>query len=115
MPDSSFRPDPVAAQYARGGSSVVVARGELDVDTVPLLARALERAAAAAPVVVLDVGGVTFADSTTLNLLLRTHRATTLRIAAPQTQLLHLLEVTGADHVLRLYPSTDDACAAAAS
>ncbi|MFD3613111.1 STAS domain-containing protein [Streptomyces atroolivaceus] len=52
------------------------------------LRQALEAAAATQPLVILDAGAVTFADSTTLSLLLRTHRSTHFRIAAPPPALL---------------------------
>ncbi|MFC3259591.1 STAS domain-containing protein [Streptomyces xanthochromogenes] len=111
-PPSHHSPDPVTAQYARHGCWVVVACGEFDADTVEPLERALGRAAAEGfAVVVLDVGAVTFADSGLLNLLVRTQRATTLRIAGSPPQLRRILELTGADQALHLYPSADDACA----
>ncbi|MEU8956638.1 STAS domain-containing protein [Streptomyces sp. NPDC048518] len=115
MSDSVSSPDPYVEQYPRDGSWVVVARGDLDMHTVPPLRRAMETAAVALPVLVLDVAEVTFADSSALNLLLVIHQSTTLRIAAPQPQLLRLLETTGADEILNIYPSTDHACAATAS
>ncbi|MGW1887337.1 STAS domain-containing protein [Streptomyces sp. NPDC001970] len=46
------------------------------------------------------MSGVTFGDSAFLNLLLRVHRTTELRIAMPQPQLRWLFEITGADKVL---------------
>lgn len=114
MPDSADRPTPVADQYASGGSWVVVVRGELDLGSLPPLRQVVETASVVHPVLVLDLGDVTFADSSTLNLLLVAHRATTLRIAAPQPQVLRLLEVTGADRILRIYPTTGLACEAGA-
>ncbi|CAM5497776.1 STAS domain-containing protein [Streptomyces xanthochromogenes] len=102
-------------QYARNNSWVVAAEGELDAETLAPLQQALEEAAATRPVVVFDASAVPFADSSTLNLLLRIHRTTTLRIAAAQPQLLRVLEITGADMALALFPSLTDACKAAAS
>ncbi|MFD7539871.1 STAS domain-containing protein [Streptomyces sp. NPDC059819] len=110
MADSQFSPGPVAAQYARNGCNVIVARGELDLDTTADLAAALSKAAGEHGVVVLDLSAVTFADSALLNLLLHTHRATTLRIAAPHPRVTLLLEMTGADQVLHLFATVDDAC-----
>ncbi|MEV0528792.1 STAS domain-containing protein [Streptomyces sp. NPDC050439] len=112
MPDSVSRPTCIVEQYTSEGSWVVVVRGDLDMDTVPALREAMERAASALPVLILDVSEVSFADSTALNLLLRIHQTTTLRIAAAPAQMLRMLEVTGTDQVLNLYPSTEQACAA---
>jgi anti-anti-sigma factor len=109
------RPELIVKQYAQEGSWVVVAQGDLDADTLPPLAQAMEEAAAAHQVLVLDAAAVSFADSSALNLLLRIHQSTALRIASPRPQLLRLLEITGADEVLGTYPSTADACSAGTS
>lgn len=100
-------------EYARNASWVVAAEGDLDAQTLPPLQQALEEAAASRPVVVFDASGVSFADSSTLNLLLTINRITTLRIAGAQSQLLRVLEMTGADRALSLYPTLADACKAA--
>ncbi|MFF4324105.1 STAS domain-containing protein [Streptomyces sp. NPDC001568] len=80
--------------------AVVTAVGEYDADTVGPIDEQLTAAAASHPTVVLDASALTFADSSFLNLLIRVHRTTTLRIAAPQNRLRRLLEMTGADQVL---------------
>lgn len=72
----------------------------------------MEAAAAAGPVPVLVTGEMSFADSSALNLLLLMHQTTTLSIAAPPHQLMRLLQPTGADQVLNLYPSVELACQA---
>ncbi|MFI6144531.1 STAS domain-containing protein [Streptomyces sp. NPDC051109] len=95
--------------YPAGAGWVVAAQGELDQDTLAPLEEALAAAADRYRLVVLDVGSVTFGDSSFLNLLLRTHHLTTLRIAAPGEQLSRLFALTGADTVLSLYPSVEDA------
>ncbi|MFD9418736.1 STAS domain-containing protein [Streptomyces goshikiensis] len=94
-------------------SVVVVAHGDMDLDTSAPLAESLLAAAHAHPVVVLDTSGVTFADSAFLNLLLRAHALTELRIAAPPHQLQRLLEMTGADTVLHIHPTVQAATSAA--
>ncbi|MFJ7272406.1 STAS domain-containing protein [Streptomyces sp. NPDC099050] len=98
--------------YPAGGGWVVVARGELDQDTLVPLEEALLAAADLHPLVVLDAAAITFGDSSFLNLLLRLHRLTTLRIAAPGEQLRRLFAVTGADTVLSLNASVDAATGA---
>ncbi|MFF3212652.1 STAS domain-containing protein [Streptomyces sp. NPDC002886] len=95
--------------YPVGAGWVVVARGELDQDTLIPLEEALVAAADLHPLVVLDAASITFGDSSFLNLLLRLHRLTTLRIAAPGEQLRRLFAVTGADTVLSLHASVDAA------
>ncbi|WP_299541207.1 STAS domain-containing protein [uncultured Streptomyces sp.] len=94
-------------------ATVVVAEGELDVESLGPLRGRLERAASAYDTVVLDAGGVSFADSSFLTLLLRTHQETPVRVAAASAQVRRLLEITGADQVLGLYPTVEEAMAAA--
>ncbi|WP_250293541.1 STAS domain-containing protein [Streptomyces atroolivaceus] len=78
----------VVEEYAVEGGWVVVGGGDFDWNTVLRLRQALEAAAATQPLVILDAGAVTFADSTTLSLLLRTHQSTHFRIVAPPPALL---------------------------
>lgn len=96
-------------QYERRGAWVVAAHGSYDMHSIPPLAEALETAAREHPKVVLDASGVFFADSALLNLLILTHQAGTLRLAAPPPQLQRLLEITGADAVLETRETVDDA------
>ncbi|MFI1648415.1 STAS domain-containing protein [Streptomyces avidinii] len=95
--------------YPAGAGWVVSAHGELDQDTLAPLETALTSAADRYRLVVLDAGSITFGDSSFLNLLLRLHHLTTLRIAAPGEQLRRLFALTGADTVLSLHPSVEDA------
>ncbi|MFE9680775.1 STAS domain-containing protein [Streptomyces sp. NPDC002701] len=101
-------------QYARRGAWVVTVRGDLDIDSLARQRTRLESTAAAVPVLVLDLSAVTFADSTFLNLLLMLRRATDLRLAGVPCQVVRLLELIGADEVLRLYPTVADALPASA-
>ncbi|WP_055572791.1 STAS domain-containing protein [Streptomyces prasinopilosus] len=96
-------------QYELGGAWVVVARGEYDMNSMGPLADALQTAARKHDRVVLDASGVTFADSTFLNLLMRVHPTTSLRVAAPTSQLRRVLEITGADTVLDIRDNVEDA------
>ncbi|WP_427168490.1 STAS domain-containing protein [Streptomyces sp. C1-1] len=96
-------------QYERGGAWVIVAHGPYDLDSIGPLAQALETAAAKHPRVVVDASGVSFADSTFLNLLLATHQLTDLRLAAPTPQLRRILEITAADSLLDVRPTVEDA------
>ncbi|MFE5538445.1 STAS domain-containing protein [Streptomyces sp. NPDC056492] len=105
----SHREGVVGECYPAGAGWVVAAQGELDQDTLAPLEEALAAAADRHPLVVLDASAVTFGDSSFLNLLLRAHHLTSLRIAAPAEQLSRLFALTGADTVLSVYPSVEDA------
>ncbi|MFF4324577.1 STAS domain-containing protein [Streptomyces sp. NPDC001568] len=89
----------------RGGVRVVTCAGEFDADTQGLLRAACETACTAPEVVrlVLDVRGVTFADSSFLNLLLATHQKSDLTLMGPPpAQLARLLRMTGADQLFAI-------------
>ncbi|WP_405772625.1 STAS domain-containing protein (plasmid) [Streptomyces sp. NBC_00080] len=96
-------------QYEQDGAWIVVAHGDYDAHTLPPLEEALDTAARKHSRVVLDVSGVSFADSTFLNLLLRIHHMTSLRIAGPTPQVRRVLKITGADTVLDTRASIQDA------
>ena len=97
------------------GARIVAVTGHLDIDNIAPLDETLRKAAedGAAPVVV-DLSAVTFADSTTVNVLLRAHTALgpALRLAAPSVFLERLFTLTGLDTVLPLHGSVDEAIAA---
>ncbi|MEU6279643.1 STAS domain-containing protein [Streptomyces sp. NPDC047028] len=97
------------SEYAVHGAWVVVARGDYDMHTIAPLAKALEDGAGTRPKVILDASGVTFADSTFLNLLIRAHHSGTLRLVAPSPQVRRLCEITGADAVLEIRGTVDEA------
>ncbi|MFD0305277.1 STAS domain-containing protein [Streptomyces sp. NPDC127119] len=96
-------------QYACRGAWVVSVRGDLDLASLADQRMRLQGTAAAVPVLVLELSAVTFADSTFLNLLLLLRQATDLRLADVPHAMVRLLELTGANEVLRLYPSVQDA------
>ncbi|MFD9597130.1 STAS domain-containing protein [Kitasatospora sp. NPDC059973] len=86
--------------------------GELDLDQVPRLDAALRDTLAvrsAPPVLLVDLGAVTFMDSTGLNALPRARieaerQGTTLHLARPSASVARILELTGADHVFPVDP-----------
>ncbi|MGW9374068.1 STAS domain-containing protein [Streptomyces xanthophaeus] len=89
-PRVTVRPEP-------DGVWMVVCSGEFDLDTTGKLAAACDRDAAAVRLLVLDVTGVTFADSSFLNVLIRLHNSRSIVLAGPLPhQLERLLEMTGA-------------------
>ncbi|MFE1316213.1 STAS domain-containing protein [Kitasatospora phosalacinea] len=100
------------------GALVVRPEGELDHDSVGPLRETLERAVADPPArLVVDCGGLEFCDSTGLNLLLRAHAAALhaglpLLLAAPGAVVARMLAITGADEVLDVHPTVEDALAA---
>lgn len=96
-------------QYEREGVWVVVAHGDYDAHSIASMGHALERAAEKHARVVVDAADLRFADSSFLNLLLRTHRATSLCVASPAPQLRRVLEITGADQVLDVRATVEDA------
>ncbi|MEU0410815.1 STAS domain-containing protein [Streptomyces griseorubiginosus] len=99
-------------QHDLNGTWVIVAHGEYDLNNLGPLTEAVETAAAKQQRIALDVSGVTFADSTFLNLLLRINRLTSLRLVAPAPQFQRVLEITGADAVLDIRASIEDATTA---
>ncbi|GHK04187.1 STAS domain-containing protein [Streptomyces sp. NPDC003753] len=104
-------PAPEAAldQYASRGAWVIAAHGSYDMHSVPPLANALAAAAREHAKVILDASGVVFADSSFLNVLIRTHKAGTFRVVAPPQQLQRLFAITGADTVLEIRETVDAA------
>ncbi|MGW0920375.1 STAS domain-containing protein [Streptomyces sp. NPDC002755] len=96
-------------QYELNGTWVFVAHGQYDLNCLGPLSEALDLAAVKQPRTVLDVSGVTFADSSFLNLLLRIHQQTNLRLVSPAPQLQRVLEITGADSILDIRASVEDA------
>ncbi|EYT79742.1 STAS domain-containing protein [Streptomyces andamanensis] len=99
-------------QYELRGVRVVVMHGAYDQHSIPPLEEALAAAARDCSLVVLDASGVRFADSSLLNLMLRTRRVVALRLAAPPPQLQRLLEITGADAVLDTRATVEEAVGA---
>lgn len=84
------------------GVRVLALRGELDVDTEPVLRRPLLEAVATQPAVVLDAAGLSFVDSHGMRLLLSALRESgrhggRLVIACENPTVLRLFALTGMD------------------
>ncbi|MFF9473424.1 STAS domain-containing protein [Streptomyces roseolus] len=104
-------PQDAVLRYEYRGAQVVEARGDYDMHSLGPLTDALNAAAATHPKVILDASGVTFADSSFLNLMILAHRTGKLRVAAPSTQVRRLCAITGVEDVLEIRDTLSDAAA----
>jgi anti-anti-sigma factor len=89
------------------GTQRIIAAGELDIATVPQLEEAFDAALdAGAERILVDLGALTFIDSTGLRLLIRMHeRCPDERLAIRSTPVVdRLLQVTGLLDQLPLLP-----------
>lgn len=104
--------DPVREIVRDGGTVVARLVGELDLANAAALRTALFDAAAHADRLVVDLGAVTFVDSTILGVIVETRRALGSRpllLAAPNAETRRALEVTGLERHLGVYDTVDDA------
>ena len=99
---------------------LVTATGELDVAAAPQLSAILTMGAASSQdVVVLDMAGATFIDSTALGVVIRaadqlTAAGKRLFIVAPEGPVSRLLELTNLKQHFTVYEDRDQAVSAAA-
>ena len=94
------------------GSAVVMLRGEIDIASAPVFSSAMERVMLLGIPVVLDFAGVTFMDSSGLNVLLvaqTTGPAGSVDVRNPSPQVRRLLAITGLDRVISAGTTTDAA------
>ncbi|MHA6758375.1 STAS domain-containing protein [Streptacidiphilus sp. PAMC 29251] len=109
----------VEIEHLPGAAAVLRPVGELDQDCAAVLEHAAtEILGTGRTVLVMDCAALGFADSTGLNVLLRTHllaaaHSGALHLARPQPGLLICLTLTGLDTVLRLHPDLPTALSAA--
>jgi anti-anti-sigma factor len=104
----------VVARTAGNGSHIVRATGSLDDENSSLLDSALEKAdREGARLVVVDLSGVSFADSSVLHVLLRARsRSRRLVIAGPLgSVVLRLFEATGTRSAFTFTPTVAAALA----
>lgn len=118
-PEAPSGPDLVVRTWHTDTPAAVCAfAGDLDIETLAPARSALDGLVEQhPPLLVVDLGGVDFCDSSGLNLLLRTRMAAAsadveFRLAAPSAAVSRLLELTCADTVFSLHPSLDAALAA---
>jgi anti-sigma B factor antagonist len=92
---------------------VVRATGEIDMSTVDVLRRELDRARAEAATALLDLSAVTFVDSTGLHLLLEASHSSAVSdwgffVVQPPKAVRRLLEVSGtADQIMVVDPRAE--------
>ncbi|BBB01959.1 putative anti-sigma factor antagonist [Actinacidiphila reveromycinica] len=109
----------VSARSTEDGAQIVCAAGELDLEGGAVLEPVLDRALSADPaprLVAVDATGVTFCDSSGLNLLLRIRqeaeeRSVPLHLAGLTDPVLRVLEITGADSLFSIHAQLDQALA----
>ncbi|MFD7919327.1 STAS domain-containing protein [Streptomyces sp. NPDC059740] len=105
--------DAAIGSHSTASAYVLAPTGELDADAEVELRESLDAAVAAGcGHVVLDLSRVTFADSTALQLVLAAHLRCDLRLAGPLApEVRRLIDVTGMNAVLHLFPSVAEAAA----
>ncbi|MEW2050441.1 STAS domain-containing protein [Streptomyces sp. NPDC051445] len=97
------------------GIRVVTVQGEIDNDVKDVLSNALlPPEGTLAPRIVADLSGVTFMDSSGINVFVTAHQTVTgtdgwLRIAAAQESVLRVLEVVGVDAIITCHPTLEQA------
>lgn len=97
------------------GAHVITVRGEIDHHTGGALSDALSLPeGTAASRVVVDLGGVTFIDSSGINILIAARNAAGgaggwLRLVGPTESVLRTLQLVGLDEIINCYPTLQDA------
>jgi anti-anti-sigma factor len=114
--EDTDRPDRLSiSQRMAGDVRVVTVRGKIDYDVKDALSQALlPEDGAIRPRIVADLSGVTFMDSSGINVFVAAHQAVSghqgwLRIAAPQESVLRLLQMVGIDTLITCHPSIEQA------
>ncbi|MEU6682757.1 STAS domain-containing protein [Streptomyces sp. NPDC046832] len=100
------------------GVRVVTLRGEIDHDVRDKLSKALLGEQGPVPArIVADLTGVTFMDSSGLNVFVAAHQQARdadgwVRIAGAQESVLRVLHMTGVDELITCHPSAEQALTA---
>jgi anti-sigma B factor antagonist len=98
------------AESAPAGVHVLRVSGELDLGTISGLHAAVEERCQPGARIVLDLGGLTFCDSTGLGSIIKLHRRLTdgggvLALCAAGPRVTDVLAISGVDQVISVYPS----------
>ncbi|WP_371657458.1 STAS domain-containing protein [Streptomyces sp. NBC_00280] len=98
------------------GVRIVTVRGEIDHDVKDILGEALLSEGGAVPPhrIVADLSGVTFMDSSGINVFVAAHQQVSdaqgwLRIAGAQESVLRVLTLVGVDTFIPCHPTLDQA------
>ncbi|MFE9812231.1 STAS domain-containing protein [Streptomyces sp. NPDC005548] len=83
--------------------------GDLDQASIGPFAHELRQLCAAHRVVVVDLAGVTFGDSTFLNTLIQAETLTDLRLTGVPPSIARVFAITAMDEILAVYPTCDAA------
>ncbi|HEX4730818.1 MAG TPA: STAS domain-containing protein [Solirubrobacterales bacterium] len=116
-------PFQASSSELEGGIRVLEIHGELDLSTATQLEEPLEEAVQAEnAAVVIDLADCQFIDSTGIALIVRAWQRVDaaagnggkggLVLCCPNEQVRRVLEVTGLEHSLRVFPTRDEAVAA---
>lgn len=94
--------------------SVVAVRGEVDLHTAPKVQYAIDRGTNGVGAVVVDLGEITFMDSTALSMFMRAKdrldgMGIELRLAAPSEAVDRIFSVTGFGEYFSIYDSREAA------
>ncbi|MFF1278014.1 STAS domain-containing protein [Streptomyces marokkonensis] len=110
------RPNHLSAEHhVIDGVRVMTLRGEIDHDVQEVLREALLGEGGTMPArIVADLSGVTFMDSSGVNVFIAAHLQTTeaegwLRIAGARHAVLRVLQATGVDTFIPCHPSVEQA------
>ncbi|MEV7676713.1 STAS domain-containing protein [Streptomyces sp. NPDC088752] len=113
--DKASRPARLSvAGRVADGVRIATLHGEIDHDEQDILREALLPEGQPVLPVVADMSGVSFMDSSGINVLLRVSQQISqaqsrLRIAAPTDSVRRVLSLTGADTVIPCHPTLEDA------
>ncbi|MGW0291100.1 STAS domain-containing protein [Streptomyces tuirus] len=110
------RREPLRAEHREvEGIRVVTLRGEIDHDVQDVLSEALLVGDGSVPPrIVADLTGVTFMDSSGINVFVATHQQVSsadgwVRIAGAQPSVLRILQLVGVDTLITCHATTEQA------
>ena len=114
--------DDVHLEDAGPEVAILVVGGEVDYEVSPQLkARIMRAIKAGARRLILDLSDVTFIDSTAIGVLATTLEKLdetgggSLSVVCTHEKVIQIFEITGLDSLITVYPSREDALAAAAT
>jgi anti-sigma B factor antagonist len=104
----------VSVEPSGGSRTVVRLAGEADATTGALREVLAAEAAKRPGLLLVDMSGLTFIDSSALSVVLRLHRdlrgsASAVALISPSAAVARVLELLGADQLIPIYASADEA------